>query len=83
MKKGVLFAISFLFILAVSSAWAQNLTWTAGNVGGGWYTIGGGIANIINEKSGGITVKSSRVGASRIRASWTRENMNWDGACPS
>ena len=57
MKKGILFALSLLFILAVTSAGAQNLTWTAGNVGGGWYTIGGGIANIINEKSGGITVK--------------------------
>ena len=46
-----------VFIFAASSAGAQNLTWTAGNVGGGWYTIGGGIANIINEKSGGVTVK--------------------------
>jgi hypothetical protein len=44
-------------MFVVSTVWAQNLTWTAGNVGGGWYTIGGGIANIINEKSGGITVK--------------------------
>lgn len=36
---------------------AQTFTWTAGGVGGGWYTIAGGISNIINEKSGGITVK--------------------------
>jgi TRAP transporter TAXI family solute receptor len=54
--------ISFLSILAFllfsfSLAQAQTLTWTAGGVGGGWYTIGGGIANLINEKSGGITVK--------------------------
>ena len=26
-------------------------------MGGGWYTIAGGISNIINEKAGGITVK--------------------------
>ena len=57
MRKRVLLAVLFVFIFAASSAGAQNLTWTAGNVGGGWYTIGGGIANIINEKSGGITVK--------------------------
>jgi len=57
MRKGALLAALFVFIFAASSAGAQNLTWTAGNVGGGWYTIGGGIANIINEKSGGITVK--------------------------
>jgi hypothetical protein len=57
MKKGFLLAVLFIGIFSVSAVWAQNLTWTAGNVGGGWYTIGGGIANIINEKSGGITVK--------------------------
>ena len=47
----------FLFVFAASLAQAQTLTWTAGGVGGGWYTIAGGISNIINEKSGGITVK--------------------------
>jgi TRAP transporter TAXI family solute receptor len=57
MKKRILLAVMVLGFFTVSAAWAQTLTWTAGNVGGGWYTIGGGIANIINEKSGGITVK--------------------------
>ena len=49
--------IFFLFIFTLSLSHAQTLTWTAGGVGGGWYTIAGGISNIINEKSGGITVK--------------------------
>lgn len=52
----ILSTISFLVLFA-SLARAQTLTWTAGGVGGGWYTIAGGIANIINEKAGGITVK--------------------------
>lgn len=49
--------IASLLLLSASLANAQNLTWTAGGVGGGWYTIAGGISNLINEKSGGITVK--------------------------
>ncbi len=57
MKKICYLALSALFLLSASLVQAQTLTWTAGGVGGGWYTIGGGIANLINEKSGGITVK--------------------------
>jgi TRAP transporter TAXI family solute receptor len=56
MKK-LLFIVMGLFVFSVSLAGAQTLTWTAGGVGGGWYTIAGGIAALINEKSGGITVK--------------------------
>ena len=57
MKKLLFLTIVSSLILVVSLAHAQTLTWTAGGVGGGWYTIAGGISNIINEKSGGITVK--------------------------
>jgi TRAP transporter TAXI family solute receptor len=57
MKKLLFLTILSSLILVVSLAHAQTLTWTAGGVGGGWYTIAGGISNIINEKSGGITVK--------------------------
>jgi len=57
MKKISCLSILALFLFSFSLAQAQTLTWTAGGVGGGWYTIGGGIANLINEKSGGITVK--------------------------
>jgi hypothetical protein len=55
MKKWGLLVTCILFV--ASFARAQTLTWTAGGVGGGWYAIAGGISNIINEKSGGITVK--------------------------
>jgi TRAP transporter TAXI family solute receptor len=57
MKKLSLLALAVFLLFSFSLAQAQTLTWTAGGVGGGWYTIGGGIANLINEKSGGITVK--------------------------
>ena len=57
MKKYVIFVVATLWVLTVSLVQAQTLTWTAGGVGGGWYTIAGGISNIINEKAGGITVK--------------------------
>jgi len=57
MKKIYFLALSAFFLLSASPAQAQTLTWSGGGVGGGWYTIGGGIANLINEKSGGITVK--------------------------
>ena len=57
MKKLLFLTILLSLILIVPLVQAQTLTWTAGGVGGGWYTIAGGISNIINEKSGGITVK--------------------------
>jgi TRAP transporter TAXI family solute receptor len=57
MKKISVFTVMSLLTLAFSLAHAQTLTWTAGGVGGGWYSIAGGISNIINGKSDGITVK--------------------------
>ena len=57
MKKIAFLVILCLLVFAAAFAQAQTLTWTAGGVGGGWYTIAGGISNIINEKAGGITVK--------------------------
>ncbi|MEW6375054.1 MAG: TAXI family TRAP transporter solute-binding subunit [Thermodesulfobacteriota bacterium] len=57
MKKIFLLSVLSFLVFAGSLVQAQTLTWTAGGVGGGWYAIAGGISNIINEKSGGITVK--------------------------
>ena len=57
MKKGLFGFILIVLLSMAALAQAQTFTWTAGGVGGGWYTIAGGIANIINEKSGGVTVK--------------------------
>jgi TRAP-type uncharacterized transport system substrate-binding protein len=33
-----------------------SLTWTAGPVGGGWYTIAGGIAELVRDTAG-ISIK--------------------------
>ncbi len=57
MRKIFVFTIMSFLILGGSLAQAQTLTWTAGGVGGGWYSIAGGISTLINEKAGGITVK--------------------------
>ena len=38
--------------LAGGAAAQQALTWTAGAVGGGWYTISGGMAELLREKTG-------------------------------
>ena len=57
MKRFSFFAIMAGLLFFAPFVQAQTLTWTAGGVGGGWYTIAGGISNLINEKSGGITVK--------------------------
>src|SRR5882762_11703527 len=38
-------------IAAVPVAAQQSLTWTAGAVGGGWYAISGGMAELLREKA--------------------------------
>ncbi len=52
--------VSFGVLLAVSGVVAQqkavSLTWTAGPVGGGWYQMAGGIAELIRDTTG-MTVK--------------------------
>jgi len=39
-----------------AQAQSKSLTWTAGPVGGGWYQMAGGFAELLREK-GGLTVK--------------------------
>ncbi|HSB73488.1 MAG TPA: TAXI family TRAP transporter solute-binding subunit [Candidatus Methylomirabilis sp.] len=58
-RWGVLAVVVMLFgvwLYAPASAAAQqkpvNLTWTAGPVGGGWYLIAGGIAELIRDAAG-------------------------------
>ena len=50
--------LGILFTMFVASAQQKpvNLTWTAGPVGGGWYIMAGGIAELIRETTG-INVK--------------------------
>lgn len=57
MKKLVFLSVFLFLAYGPSLALSQTLTWTAGGVGGGWYAIAGGIANLVNEKAGGITIK--------------------------
>lgn len=53
-------AVGLGILLAVAGAQAQqkavSLTWTAGPVGGGWYLMAGGIAELIRETTG-MTIK--------------------------
>ncbi len=48
----VLVALIFVTLTAVGAGAQQSLTWTAGAVGGGWYAISGGMAELIREKAG-------------------------------
>ena len=48
----VLVALIFVTLTAVGAEAQQSLTWTAGAVGGGWYAISGGMAELIREKTG-------------------------------
>ncbi len=45
-------ALALVAALAGGAAAQQSLTWTAGAVGGGWYTISGGMAELLREKAG-------------------------------
>jgi TRAP transporter TAXI family solute receptor len=45
-------ALAVLAAVAGPVVAQQSLTWTAGAVGGGWYTISGGMAELLREKAG-------------------------------
>ena len=47
-----LLALTLVGALAGGALAQQSLTWTAGAVGGGWYAISGGMAELIREKAG-------------------------------
>lgn len=54
--------VLLLLGLAVGMISAQvqkpvTLTWVAGGMGGGWYTVAGGFARLVNEKEPNITIK--------------------------
>ncbi len=54
MKRSCVFFLTLTLVgLTGSGALGQqSLTWTAGAVGGGWYAISGGMAELIREKAG-------------------------------
>jgi hypothetical protein len=45
-------ALALVVVLAGGAAAQPSLTWTAGAVGGGWYSISGGMAELLREKAG-------------------------------
>jgi len=49
-------AILCFALLALPATAQQSLTWTAGAVGGGWYAISGGMAELLREKAQ-LTIK--------------------------
>lgn len=64
MKKGIRIVAALLLLCACAGlAFAQadikpaTYTWVAGGMGGGWYTVAGGFANLVNEKEPRITIK--------------------------
>jgi TRAP transporter TAXI family solute receptor len=54
MRRGlaVLGALLAAVALVAPAGAQQSLTWTAGAVGGGWYAISGGMAELLREKAG-------------------------------
>jgi TRAP-type uncharacterized transport system substrate-binding protein len=55
MRKSLGLAVMALVLVAALAGGAaaqQSLTWTAGAVGGGWYAISGGMAELLREKAG-------------------------------
>jgi TRAP transporter TAXI family solute receptor len=48
----VVMALALVATMAGGAAAQQSLTWTAGAVGGGWYAISGGMAELLREKAG-------------------------------
>jgi TRAP transporter TAXI family solute receptor len=47
----VLLVVGLGLVAAVPAMAQQSLTWTAGSVGGGWYAIAGGMAELLREKA--------------------------------
>ncbi|HRZ66260.1 MAG TPA: TAXI family TRAP transporter solute-binding subunit [Spirochaetia bacterium] len=64
-KFGKALGLTLLLCVALGAASAQGAgeiksatyTWVAGGMGGGWYTVAGGFARLINEKEPKLTIK--------------------------
>ena len=63
--------LALVAALAGGAAAQQSLTWTAGAVGGGWYTISGGMAELLREKAG-LNIKVDPGRRHPEPASWSR-----------
>ena len=49
-SKGLIFGAAAL-VMQAAGAQAQSIEWTTGQLGGGWYGMGGGLATLIMEKT--------------------------------
>jgi TRAP transporter TAXI family solute receptor len=47
----VLLVVGLALVAGIPATAQQSLTWTAGSVGGGWYAIAGGMAELLREKA--------------------------------
>lgn len=58
MRSSLRAALLAASLFAVGTASAQTIEWTAGQLGGGWYTIVSGASKLLEEKVPGMTVKA-------------------------
>lgn len=58
MRRALCLAALSLSMSVATSAGAQTIEWTAGQLGGGWYTIVSGLSRVLEEKSPGMTIKT-------------------------
>jgi uncharacterized protein len=54
---GAVLALAVAAWAAAANAQQKNLTWTAGQVGGGWYTQAGGFVELIKAKDSSFNIK--------------------------
>ena len=59
MRRLTVIVLALALALGVGAAWAQqkNLTWTAGQIGGGWYAQAGGFVELIKSKDASFNIK--------------------------
>ncbi len=59
MRRFTVAIVALALALGSAAAWAQqkNLTWTAGQVGGGWYAQAGGFVELIKSKDSSFNIK--------------------------
>lgn len=59
MRRFTVAIVALALALGAAAAWAQqkNLTWTAGQVGGGWYAQAGGFVELIKSKDSSFNIK--------------------------
>src|SRR5689334_18462446 len=59
MRRALVIAVALALLVPalVATADQKNLTWTAGQVGGGWYTQAGGFVELIKSKDSSFNIK--------------------------